>query len=767
MSASVYAVFGIETRIENPIAAVRRKRSRIFTVTVIGICLPLMSLCSRPVWAIQPVTFAPQATFSVGGNYLPLSVATADFNGDGIIDLVTANQELDTVSVLLGKGFGSFGAATTFSVNGSAPAAVAAADFNRDGKIDIATANWASNNVSVLSGDGSGGFGIPSLYAVGKFPQSIAIGYFDILDGNVDLVTANSGSSNVSVLLGNSQGHFNTQPPFDVGKTPYSVTALDFNGDTAADMVTANSEANTVSLLIGSGSGHFFYPAFTFAVKGDDPVSVATADFNRDGKADLVTANWRSNNVSVMLGDGNAGITLQSSLAVGQNPHSVATADFNGDGNIDVVTANTGDDNVSVLLGDGSGGFGNQTTFAVKDSPVSVATADFNGDGKTDIVTANAQSANVSVLLNTTLFVDTTQPPLFTSLSDINNDGSPEIAAVRYDLGLQKTTAQVKSAKTGALIKRIAFDGQFIPKFVRSIRDLNGNGAVEIAVLGIRNQDQAVQVEIRDSRSGVKLSTVPFPAIMPPIGLTSVHDTSCSRNHCLVVLQQNTNVLRAQIKDALTGARIRNIGFDSGYKGKAITIIKSLNGNQSTELALLADNKIPNGADKVEIRDSKTGRLIRNINYEPGKPVRQLRILPDLNDNGDVELATLLPNDAQIVLVDAKTGLEINTINTTLAKPYFLARVTDKTSAIRPVLLGKRLADGQIQAEVYNSLTDKVVRVIVFSQIGTTIGFGEIADINGNGTSELKRVIKLWGSPKRMVEIRDGANGELINIIKF
>ncbi|MGR8935801.1 MAG: FG-GAP repeat domain-containing protein [Gammaproteobacteria bacterium] len=760
MNTSIYDPFGFSYRFagNSSSTARRRKRGRILASVLLWICLPFLAMWSLPVLAIQPVSFAPQTLFAARGD--PNSVVAADFNGDGNTDVAAANKYSNNVSVLLGDGNGGFAPQTTFA-SGVAPNSVATADFNGDGKIDIITANEYSNNVSVLLGDGNGGFGAETRFAVGSFPASVATADFNG-DGNIDVVTANAFSHNVSILLGNGRGGFAPQTTFNELGAPWSVTTADFNGDGNTDLATVDvyGGADVVSVLLGNGNGSFA-PKTTFAV-GRAPWSVTTADFNNDGHIDLATANRYSTNVSVLLGDGRGGFAPQTRFAVRAAPISVATADFNGDGHMDLVAANSESSNVSVLLGNGNGSFAPQTTFASGVAPLSVATADFNSDGKTDLVTANSEDNNVSVLLNTT-----TPHPLFSALPDINHDGSPELAAVRYDIGFHKTTAQVKNAKTGVLVKEMAFNGQFVPKFVRSVPDLNGNGAAELAVLGIRNSDQAVRVEIRDSRSGVKLSAVPFPASVPPIGLNWVRNGKCSGNTCLLVLQQNDNVLRAQIKDALTGNLIRNIAFAPGYKCRNLLVIKSLNRNQSPELALLADNKIPSEADKVEIRDSKTGRLIRNIHYEPGKPVSQLRTLPDLNDNGDVELVTLLPNDAQIVLVDAKTGVEINTLNTTLTQPYFLGRVNDKTSGSRLALLGKQATDGQIRAEVYDSLTGAVVKTIVFSEAGTTIGFTGIADINGNGTSELKRVIKRQHSQQTIVEIRDGATGELINIINF
>ncbi|MEH2075073.1 MAG: FG-GAP-like repeat-containing protein, partial [Nostoc sp.] len=145
-------------------------------------------------------------------------------------------------------------------------------------------------------------------------------------------------------------------------------------------------------------SGGFGTPT-NFAV-GTSPRSVAVADFDGDGKLDLVVANSDDNNISLLLNDGSGGFGTPTNFAVGTSPRSVAVADFDGDGKLDLVVANSDDNNISLLLNDGSGGFGTPTNFAVGTSPRSVAVADFDDDGKLDLVVTNSTDNNVSLLLN-------------------------------------------------------------------------------------------------------------------------------------------------------------------------------------------------------------------------------------------------------------------------------------------------------------------------------------------------------------------------------
>ena len=143
---------------------------------------------------------------------------------------------------------------------GSRPWSVATGDFNGDGVIDLATANANSDDVSVLLALGDGSFAEQARYPAGTAPRSITAGDFNG-DGVIDLATANEDSGDVSVMLGMSDGTFGAQATFPIGASPYSVTTGDFNGDGVADLATANEGSDNVSVLLGLGSVSFTAPA--------------------------------------------------------------------------------------------------------------------------------------------------------------------------------------------------------------------------------------------------------------------------------------------------------------------------------------------------------------------------------------------------------------------------------------------------------------------------------------------------------------------------
>ena len=354
--------------------------------------------------AVPAITSFAEATSYAAGS-APYSVAVADVNGDGHLDLLVADLG-GGVSVLLGNGSGGLTAATSYAA-GSTPGFVAVADVDGDGHPDLIVAD-RSGGVDVLLGNGSGGFAAATSYAAGSNPVSVAVADVND-DGRPDLVVAdeNNGvvadeSDGVDVLLGNGSGGFAEATSYAAGSNPVSVAVADVNDDGRPDLVVADEnngvvadESDGVDVLLGNGSGGFA-EATSYAA-GSAPYSVAVADVNGDGHPDLLIAD-QGGGVDVLLGDGLGSFATTSYNDAGSNPISVAVADVNGDGHSDLVVADvTG--GVDVLLGNGSGGFAAAISYAAGSNPTSVAVADVNDDGHPDLVVADVQGG-VDVLLN-------------------------------------------------------------------------------------------------------------------------------------------------------------------------------------------------------------------------------------------------------------------------------------------------------------------------------------------------------------------------------
>ncbi len=169
---------------------------------------------------------------------------------------------------------------------------------------------------------------------------------------------------------------------------------------------------------------------------GSGPEDIVTGDFNGDGRTDLAVANNTSNDVSILLGNGDGTFQNQVTYAVGSSPIALVTGDFTGDGRTDLAVANYNDNDVSILLGNGDGTFQNQVTYAVGSQPDALVTGDFNGDGRTDLAVANSVSNDVSILLGNGNGTFTAPGQLATALhatplvADLNGDGTDDVLVI-------------------------------------------------------------------------------------------------------------------------------------------------------------------------------------------------------------------------------------------------------------------------------------------------------------------------------------------------
>lgn len=415
----------------------------------------------------------PLVIYSVG----PADLTAADLNGDGAVDLVAASYDgrsSDGVYVILNNGTGGFGNAVLYPA-GQITAAVAAADLNGDGKVDVLTADSYSNAVTVRFNPGTGVFptqtddyaefiqsfmdaadidgdGDLDIFTSGPHPSAssgailrndgtgrflnrttinnnngldgVAAGVLRDLngDGKPDLLFNNANTSSqydFFTAKNNGNGTFAAPVRWVVGSAGWGeVDAFDLDGDGDLDVVDMEAEGapsipdGRFFIAMNNGNGTFQVP-FSYDLLPGRPEDVVAGDFNRDGKLDLAMTNNGAygfdSRVFVVLGNGNGTFGAPIVYTVGRGPLYLVTADFDRDGNLDLATVNSGYNNegnegVTLLFGTGTGTFNRLTNYYAPFSPdllgaSGIAAGDIDRDGDIDLVTTGV-SNDVAIYVN-------------------------------------------------------------------------------------------------------------------------------------------------------------------------------------------------------------------------------------------------------------------------------------------------------------------------------------------------------------------------------
>jgi hypothetical protein len=308
-----------------------------------------------------------------------------------------------------------------------------------------------------------------------------------------------------------------------VGAGPASIVAEDFNRDGRLDFAVSNSRSNDISVLIGDGNGGFA-PELRVAA-GNAPAHILADDFDRDGDVDLVTVNQASDDISILLGDGAGGFAQQvrypTFFDADHQPVEADGGDFDHNGTLDLAVAHLFN-GVSILPGDGKGGFG--TPVKVNPwpggNPGSIVAGDFNNEGGLDDLAVGRVSNG-----DTAIYFNNSQPSLFfsptsavqgvslsTTVGDLNRDGHLDLIGLRDSLG---------SGDVGVALWEGGFD-RYKPHFAAPSFHSIGNVPTSVAPAdfnGDRNPDLAVSkrasndvsVLLGDGRGGFGPQTA-FPA---------------------------------------------------------------------------------------------------------------------------------------------------------------------------------------------------------------------------------------------------------------
>jgi Bacterial type II and III secretion system protein/FG-GAP-like repeat len=433
----------------------------------------------------------PSASYNVGNG--PVALTAADFRNIGQLDIAVVNEIDNTLTILVNQGAGTFltssgspislGTART-TVPAIAPA-ITSAVLTSSGFHDLLVTDPVTNTVQVLLSNGDDTFkqapGSP--IAVGQQPSAIVTGDFNA-DGNLDFVVTNFTDNTFSLFLGNGDGTFKPAPasPFPLPPAatgPIAMTVTDINSDGNLDLAIVAQTTNNLSILLGNGNATFSLATGSPITVGKSPIAIDTGDLNDDGHPDLVIANQTDNTVSVLLGNGDGTFTAatNSPLATGQGPTSVVIADFNADGNPDIAVTDPQTDSVSVFLGLGQGLFAPAFELPAGTNPTALLTANLSGASLPDVAVTDDPSGaagQVTVVLS---------PASLFSSSGLGVAQQPYPGAQYEDLGVKiKATPTVHP--NGEVTLQLEFE----------IRALAGSSINGIPILTNRTISQTVRI---------------------------------------------------------------------------------------------------------------------------------------------------------------------------------------------------------------------------------------------------------------------------------
>jgi hypothetical protein len=490
-----------------------------------------------------------------------------------------ANQNDNTISILLNQNNGNFVAATNspfvLTKGETGPSAIATATFGNTFTTssgvtalaaDLVIANSTSNNVTILLGNGDGTFqeAAGSPYSVGKNPSSVVVADFNG-DGNADFAVANKDDNTISIFKGNGKGGFSQSPgsPFALTNTsaisekgPVAMVTANFraatnrsNNSPEVDLAVVNETTNNVSILLGfvdSNSNISFTEAPNSPINvGPSPVAIATGDLNSDTVPDLAVVNQGDNTVSVLLGSNNLNGTFSaaagSPLATATTPAGIVIANFTGGNFPSLAVTNKGTGTLGIYVGLGAGTFSNRIEIGTPASPSAIISAVLTSTALPDVaLTALGATANqgvVTVIQDSTAFA-----------SGTGTTQSPYPASEYIDLGVK-----VKATPTLHSHHEVTLQLEFE---IRALAGANVNG---IPVISNRTLTQTIRVKddetsiiggLLDNEETRSLTGLPGFANLPGLGYAFGGRNNSLKNTEFLIL-----ITPRRVRDPIRNAR--------------------------------------------------------------------------------------------------------------------------------------------------------------------------------------------------------------------
>lgn len=481
-------------------------------------------------------TFPTSPNFSLSGIPIlapmtnPVAVRAVDVDGDGDLDLLSANQGSNNFSVCLQVAPGVFATQLlSLGLGVSGPVDIAAGDFNGDGRTDFVTANTSGNNLTVFFQLLAGLYlPLPSLTLGGaattSSPTSVASGDVDA-DGDLDIVCASAGSNRVSVFLQTSPGNFPSAPSYSIGgagitPSPSSIALGDVDGDGRLDIAVASLTASHVSLFLQTSVGTFASTPDVVLASTNGPVGprqVKLADVDGDGGLDVLSVD-SNDELSIFLRDRISGTFPSQAISIDgggvlSGPRQVATGDFDGDGTVDVAVTNETAGNVALFMQRGGGAFSSTvadlTRGNASDSPGAsgIAIADLDADGDLDLAVAAPTSSSIVTYAQWSPAILGAQPRQTIGSSaatlgvsalyaaDLDGDGRIDLISANTGAGTLSVFTQQPDGLFPVLPSTTIGGGTLVGVNGVLAADLNADGRLDLVCSNPTSNDFAVFVQ--------------------------------------------------------------------------------------------------------------------------------------------------------------------------------------------------------------------------------------------------------------------------------
>ena len=575
-------------------------------------------------------TFTKSKMYSTGPHSRPGTVAVGDFNQDQHIDIAVANFGTNTIGLFLGLGDGSFVKYADVSTNSSRPIWIHIVDLDDDTYLDMVTANYGHHSISILRGDGRGDFSHWLTYSMGydSFPISVISGDFNN-DHLVDLVIVNAGTNNIQVLFAEDNGTFSNQKTFSTGisSRPQSVDFGYLNKDNLLDIVVTNTASNNVGIFLNTGNGTFVRRIIDMPDSVSSPYSIAVGDIDNDEQADLIVTNQGAKYICIFLGRGNGTFSRAIKHRTGSfSSIFVILHDLNKDRLLDMILINNDLNSISISFGS-YGSFQPGVTYrtANKTSPfLDTSNRDYSkavsdAGHRDHKARTNRQSVELFCLEENTYILE--NGPSSIAFGDFNNDTHPDIVVsqLSYDY-----VAIFLGRGDGSFKDRTTYETGW-PSQPVVVADLNKDSRLDIIVLHFARDSVGI---LLGHGNGSFANMTPYSTSTSAISL-AVADFNSDTQLDIVILNTEKNI------DILFGygngsfaKRVKRPLKIVGY----LMVIDDFNGDTQTDIVVV------DGGGRINVLlGYGNGSFANQIIYRTGTSIQQIAV-GDLNNDNRLDI---------------------------------------------------------------------------------------------------------------------------------